>query len=150
MTYGIVVFKAYRARSRSGKIQQTGLLAFAGDENVQYLGKSFGFHRWLHLRLLVFFLHRIVLFWCPTNDPRSVRKQWHSCGSSFNRSHSRCYPSRYILCSTWQHIRVQTSFQHSNLQNRLQELLQAAAQQNPPHHLPIRLGILSRKTTTLR
>lgn len=40
VTYGIVVFKAYRARSRSGKFQQTGLKAFAGDENVQYLGKS--------------------------------------------------------------------------------------------------------------
>lgn len=43
VTYGIVVFKAYRARSRSGKVQQTGLLAFAGDENVQYLGKSLAF-----------------------------------------------------------------------------------------------------------
>lgn len=38
-TYGIVVYKAYRARMRSGKIQQQGLLALAGDENVQYLGK---------------------------------------------------------------------------------------------------------------
>lgn len=40
VTYGIVVYKAYRARMRTGKIQQQGLMALAGDENVQYLGKS--------------------------------------------------------------------------------------------------------------
>lgn len=38
-TYGIVVYKAYRARARSGRPQQGGALALAGDENVQYLGK---------------------------------------------------------------------------------------------------------------
>lgn len=38
-TYGIVVFKSFRARARSGK-PQGGALALAGDENVQYLGKS--------------------------------------------------------------------------------------------------------------
>lgn len=38
-TYGIVVYKAYRARMRQGKTQG-GALVFATDENVQYLGKS--------------------------------------------------------------------------------------------------------------
>lgn len=37
-TYGIVVYKAYRARMRTGNRQQGGPLALAGDENVQYLG----------------------------------------------------------------------------------------------------------------
>ncbi|KAI9816199.1 MAG: hypothetical protein M1827_001800 [Pycnora praestabilis] len=36
-TYGIVVYKAYRARARAGGRQQGGALALAGDENVQYL-----------------------------------------------------------------------------------------------------------------
>jgi len=35
VTYGIVVYKAYRARVRAGK--QNGLVALATDENVQYL-----------------------------------------------------------------------------------------------------------------
>ena len=39
-TYGIVVSKAYRARSRPGSRQQGGALALAGDENVQYLCPS--------------------------------------------------------------------------------------------------------------
>lgn len=38
-TYGIVVFKSFRARARSGK-GQGGALAVVGDENVQYLGMS--------------------------------------------------------------------------------------------------------------
>lgn len=38
-TYGIVVFKGYRARAKSGKGQGSPL-ALAGDENVQYLGQS--------------------------------------------------------------------------------------------------------------
>lgn len=37
-TYGIVVFKAFRARARTGKATQGGALAIASDENVQYLG----------------------------------------------------------------------------------------------------------------
>lgn len=41
VTYGIVVFKAYRARARAGNRQQGGALALAGDENVQYLSMSF-------------------------------------------------------------------------------------------------------------
>ena len=36
VTYGIVVYKGYRARIRQGK--QTGALALLTDENVQYLG----------------------------------------------------------------------------------------------------------------
>ena len=39
-TYGIVVYKAYRARARAQSRQQGGLLALAADENVQYLGRS--------------------------------------------------------------------------------------------------------------
>ena len=38
VTYGIVVYKAYRARARAGAKQQGGALALVGDENVQYLG----------------------------------------------------------------------------------------------------------------
>jgi hypothetical protein len=38
VTYGIVVYKGYRARVRQGK--GTGVFALAGDENVQYLCKS--------------------------------------------------------------------------------------------------------------
>jgi hypothetical protein len=37
VTYGIVVYKAYRARMRQGK--QGGVLTLAADENVQYLSK---------------------------------------------------------------------------------------------------------------
>lgn len=39
-TYGIVVYKAYRARLRTGQAQQ-GALMLASDENVQYLRKSY-------------------------------------------------------------------------------------------------------------
>jgi hypothetical protein len=38
VTYGIVVYKSYRSRVRTGK--QMGAMALAQDENVQYLGKS--------------------------------------------------------------------------------------------------------------
>lgn len=37
-TYGIVVFKSFRARARAGKAQG-GAFQIIGDENVQYLGK---------------------------------------------------------------------------------------------------------------
>ena len=37
-TYGIVVYKAFRARQRGGSRQQGGALALVADENVQYLG----------------------------------------------------------------------------------------------------------------
>ena len=39
-TYGIVVYKGYRARTRAGSRQQGGALALVGDENVQYLGMA--------------------------------------------------------------------------------------------------------------
>lgn len=39
VTYGIVVFKGYRARAKSGK-QPASPLALVADENVQYLGKQ--------------------------------------------------------------------------------------------------------------
>jgi len=41
-TYGIVVYKAYRARFRSGSMPsgQQGVIKILGDENVQYLCKS--------------------------------------------------------------------------------------------------------------
>ena len=38
-TYGIVVYKAFRARARAGKAQGSPL-AVAADENVQYLGTT--------------------------------------------------------------------------------------------------------------
>jgi hypothetical protein len=47
VTYGIVVYKAYRARMRAGK--QSGVTSLLTDENVQYLGECprppFGCHR---------------------------------------------------------------------------------------------------------
>lgn len=36
-TYGIVVYKAFRARNRAGSKVQGGFLSLAADENVQYL-----------------------------------------------------------------------------------------------------------------
>ncbi|KAL3427513.1 endoplasmic reticulum protein [Phlyctema vagabunda] len=39
-TYGIVVYKAFRARARSGSKAQGGALALASDENVQYLAMA--------------------------------------------------------------------------------------------------------------
>lgn len=39
-TYGIVVYKAARARARSGARQPGGPLALLGDENIQYLGTA--------------------------------------------------------------------------------------------------------------
>jgi len=40
VTYGIVVYKAFRARSRAGSRAQGGALALAADENVQYLAMA--------------------------------------------------------------------------------------------------------------
>lgn len=39
-TYGIVVYKAYRARARAGKGGQQGMMSLVADENVHYLGMS--------------------------------------------------------------------------------------------------------------
>lgn len=41
VTYGIVVYKAFRARSRAGSRAPGGILPLAADENVQYLGAYF-------------------------------------------------------------------------------------------------------------
>ena len=41
VTYGIVVYKTLRARSRAGaKLQATSALSLIADENVQYLSMS--------------------------------------------------------------------------------------------------------------
>jgi len=40
VTYGIVVFKAFRARSRAGSRAQGGVLQLVADENVQYLAMA--------------------------------------------------------------------------------------------------------------
>ncbi|KAI9715934.1 MAG: hypothetical protein M1828_000522 [Chrysothrix sp. TS-e1954] len=59
-TYGIVVFKAVRARQRQGKAQPGGAIGLAIDENVQYLGKFPGmallwlFSRQIPLAILPF------------------------------------------------------------------------------------------------
>lgn len=60
-TYGIVVYKAFRARSRSGRPQQGGALALAGDENVQYLVMALVwlFSRQVPLALLPFMVYSI-------------------------------------------------------------------------------------------
>jgi hypothetical protein len=39
-TYGIVVYKTFRARLRSGAKNLNSPIAILGDENVQYLGES--------------------------------------------------------------------------------------------------------------
>lgn len=39
VTYGIVVYKAFRARSRPGAKAPPSALALVADENVQYLGE---------------------------------------------------------------------------------------------------------------
>ncbi|KAH8659193.1 hypothetical protein BGZ60DRAFT_382226 [Tricladium varicosporioides] len=40
VTYGIVVYKAFRARSRAGSRAPSGVLPLAADENVQYLAMA--------------------------------------------------------------------------------------------------------------
>lgn len=40
VTYGIVVYKAFRARARAGSRAQGGAFALAADENVQYLAMA--------------------------------------------------------------------------------------------------------------
>jgi len=40
VTYGIVVYKAFRARSRAGSKAQGGVLQIVSDENVQYLAMA--------------------------------------------------------------------------------------------------------------
>lgn len=38
-TYGIVVYKTWRARQKAGAKQPGGVLGYLADENIQYLGK---------------------------------------------------------------------------------------------------------------
>ncbi|CAD6452900.1 59088740-834c-456c-b64f-40fe1bee502a [Sclerotinia trifoliorum] len=40
VTYGIVVYKAFRARARAGRANQAGLISYIADENVQYLSMA--------------------------------------------------------------------------------------------------------------
>ncbi|KAF2435571.1 hypothetical protein EJ08DRAFT_604569 [Tothia fuscella] len=58
-TYGIVVYKSYRARVRQGK--STGLVALLADENVQYLAISFVwlFFRQVPLAILPFSVYSV-------------------------------------------------------------------------------------------
>ncbi|CAF9933718.1 MAG: hypothetical protein HETSPECPRED_008971 [Heterodermia speciosa] len=60
-TYGIVVYKAYRARARSSGRQPGGPLALAGDENVQYLAMALVwlFSRQIPLALLPFTVYSV-------------------------------------------------------------------------------------------
>jgi len=71
VTYGIVVFKSFRARARSGKPQNSPL-AIIGDENVQYL-----------------------CMWSP------LRRAWNHTSTNINQSWplSGCSPSRPLLRS---------------------------------------------------
>jgi hypothetical protein len=38
ITYGIVVYKTWRARQKTGAKQPGGTLGYLSDENIQYLG----------------------------------------------------------------------------------------------------------------
>ncbi|KAI9797483.1 MAG: hypothetical protein M1825_005991 [Sarcosagium campestre] len=60
-TYGIVVYKAYRARSRAGSRQQGGILSLATDENVQYLAMAiiWLFSKQIPLALLPFMVYSV-------------------------------------------------------------------------------------------
>lgn len=40
VTYGIVVYKTWRARQKTGAKQPGGPLGYLSDENIQYLGRS--------------------------------------------------------------------------------------------------------------
>jgi transmembrane protein 33 len=39
VTYGIVVYKTWRARAKAGSRAPGGAIGILGDENIQYLGK---------------------------------------------------------------------------------------------------------------
>ncbi|KAL8969338.1 MAG: hypothetical protein Q9183_002047 [Haloplaca sp. 2 TL-2023] len=60
-TYGIVVYKAFRARSRAGKGPQPGALSLLADENVQYLLMALVwlFGRQIPLALLPFTVYSV-------------------------------------------------------------------------------------------
>lgn len=60
-TYGIVVYKAYRARMRSQSKQQGSQAALLGDENVQYLAMAliWLFSRQIPLAILPFAIYSV-------------------------------------------------------------------------------------------
>ncbi|KAA8893305.1 hypothetical protein FN846DRAFT_788131 [Sphaerosporella brunnea] len=60
-TYGIVVYKAYRARFRSGTMPtgQQGIIKILGDENVQYLLMAFA---WLYAKPVFFALFPFAVY----------------------------------------------------------------------------------------
>ncbi|TGZ78578.1 hypothetical protein EX30DRAFT_343128 [Ascodesmis nigricans] len=60
-TYGIVVYKAYRARFRAGQLPtgQQGIMKVAGDENVQYLLMAL---IWLYVKPVYFALFPFAVY----------------------------------------------------------------------------------------
>lgn len=40
ITYGIVVYKTFKARAKTGQKMPNGILGLISDENIQYLGKQ--------------------------------------------------------------------------------------------------------------
>ncbi|KAI9739243.1 MAG: hypothetical protein M1834_007456 [Cirrosporium novae-zelandiae] len=60
-TYGIVVYKAFRARARTGAKMQGGIVGYLADENVQYLFMALVwlFSRQIPLALLPFSVYSI-------------------------------------------------------------------------------------------
>lgn len=83
VTYGIVVYKAYRARMRTGK--QGGVLALATDENVQYLSMFPSFSKNPAARANSYLSHGTGLVVLPPNP---------SCCYSFRSLLS--LPCRYL------------------------------------------------------
>ncbi|KAF2747778.1 hypothetical protein M011DRAFT_401900 [Sporormia fimetaria CBS 119925] len=77
VTYGIVVYKAYRARMRAGK--QTGAVALATDENVQYLIMALVwlFSRQVPLAILPFAVYSVfhVLTYVRSNLLPTIQPQ---------------------------------------------------------------------------
>lgn len=117
VTYGIVVFKSFRARARSGKTQQSNAVAIAGDENVQYLGKLSSATREA-VRVL------------------TVSQSWHSSGSSPARLPLPFSPLLSTLSSTLQPTPAQTSCQLSSLSHRLLRQLQARSPSSQLSQMP--------------
>jgi len=70
-TYGIVVYKAFRARARAGAQPKGGPLGLIADENVQYLGMAllWLFSRQMPLALLPFTVYSVfhVMTYTRTN-----------------------------------------------------------------------------------
>jgi len=79
VTYGIVVYKAHRARLRQGK--QGGIFSLATDENVQYLGES-----------------AKPCFSAPSKPPNATQS-WRLYGCSLARSRWLCFRLPFTQCS---------------------------------------------------